>query len=125
MRNLRDVLLSMEDLPSFTGLNTIGVNSVGIFGETPLHVAVVQNDLEAIQLIVGAGGDINAAGEEGYAPLHEAVEQGSVDAVHLLLELGASMNTINSNGHTPYDLAVLLDNGIASHLCNEFVKREP
>lgn len=116
MRNLQDVLLSMEDLPSFVGLNNIGVNSVGNFGDTPLHVAVVQNDLEAIELIVGAGGDVNAAGEEGYAPLHEAVEQGNDGAAHLLLKLGASVNIKNSNGYTPYDLAVLLDNGIASHL---------
>lgn len=69
MRNLQDVLISMEDLPSFFGMKNIGVNSVGAFGDTPLHIAVVQNDLEAIELIVGAGGDVNATDEEGYTPL--------------------------------------------------------
>jgi uncharacterized protein len=122
MKNLQDVLHYMEELPSFVGMNNIDVSSVGIFGDTPLHVAVLQNDLEAIELIVGAGGDVNAAGEEGYSPLHEAVEQGNDAAAHLLLKLGASVNIKNSNGYTPYDLAVMLDNSIASHLCDESIK---
>lgn len=119
MRNLQDVLISMEDLPSFFGMKNIGVNSVGAFGDTPLHIAVVQNDLEAIELIVDAGGDVNATDEEGYTPLHEAVEQGNDSAVHLLLRLGASVNAKKNNGYTPCDLAVFLDNDIASHLCGD------
>lgn len=110
MRGLQDVLYDMQDLPSYVGLGDISVDTIGNFGDTPLHIAAVHNDLEAIRLIFCAGGDVNARDEEGYTPLHEAVEQGNDDAVFLLLKLGADLAVKNNNGLTPYELAVLLCN---------------
>jgi ankyrin repeat protein len=102
----------MQELPSFVGLGDVSVTTVGNFRDTPLHVAAVQNDLDAIRLLVEAGGDINAKDEEGYSPLHEAVEQGNNDAVILLLNLGADVDVRNDNGLTPDQLAALVGNDV-------------
>jgi|SRR4030095_7987828 ankyrin repeat protein len=104
-KQLRRVLERMRELPSFVGIDLDGPNVRGNFGETPLHVAVVQGDVAAIKTLLAAGADINAKGEHGYTALHEAVEQGKIDIVKLLLALGSSIAATNDDGLSTLELA--------------------
>jgi len=77
----------------------------GPFGSTPIHIAAIRGDIDAIKLLMEVGVDINAQGEHGYTPLHEAVEQGQLEVAKLLLENGCNTSLVNGDGLTPLDLA--------------------
>lgn len=111
---LAQILVRMSDLPEFVGLSPITTTTKGNFGNTPLHVAAVWGDAQAIHLLVKNGANIDAHGEYGYTPLHEAVEQRQMAAIETLISLGASLDSRNSDGQNAQDLASLIewDDGI-------------
>ena len=53
-------------------------------GMTPLHTAAMKGELEAAQLLVDAGSDVNAPDLEGNSPLHLASSWGRVPVRTLL-----------------------------------------
>ncbi|KIP86718.1 hypothetical protein SN15_05735 [Stenotrophomonas maltophilia] len=57
-------------------------------GDTPLHYAANQGDIEACRVLLGAGADVNAKGQTGMTPLHWAVRH-EKDLADFLLEAGA------------------------------------
>ena len=83
----------------------IGVNEVGYDNDRPLHVAAVWGDVQAIEMLVAAGAEVDAPGEFQFTPLYQAVGQGHVAAARRLLELGASPHTHGKWGGTPNELA--------------------
>lgn len=72
-----------------------------LFGRTPLHVAVVNNQPVLSRMLVEAGAPINAQDEYGNTPLHVAVFCLRTKMVAQLLALGASVNLANNFGSTP------------------------
>lgn len=106
--NLRILLDLILDLPEFEGIDLNGVDVLSRLNNTPLHIASIWGDVDAIKLLVEAGANINAQGEHGYTPLHEYIEQGHYNAAKTLILLGASMEIANNDGLTPAQLAALL-----------------
>jgi ankyrin repeat protein len=100
-------------------------------GTTPLMAAIVPDRrslalrgirtrkggnpaLEAVQLALQLGGDVNATARNGDTPLHIAAAKGSNAAVQLLVDKGARLDARNKLGQTPLDLtqsATLSDSG--------------
>jgi ankyrin repeat protein len=75
----------------------------------PLHIAIHQNNSEAVELLLEEGANPNAVGEDGFTPLHSAVAAGNAQAVKLLLNYGALTDIKdNVNYLTPEEFAVLL-----------------
>ncbi len=64
---------------------------------TPLLSAVVVGNLEAIKVLLAAGGDVNAKNVYGSIPLHHS----TYDVALLLLESGADVNAVSKKGWTP------------------------
>uniref|UniRef100_A0A1I8HWJ3 ANK_REP_REGION domain-containing protein n=1 Tax=Macrostomum lignano TaxID=282301 RepID=A0A1I8HWJ3_9PLAT len=69
-------------------------------GNTMLHYAVVSNEAEKIELLVGRGADINAENSDKSTPLLVASTLGHTKSVIKLLELGASKYTKDKQGRT-------------------------
>jgi ankyrin repeat protein len=84
MKSLKDILDQMSDLPEFYITENLSVNTRGIFGNTPLHVAAMQNDTEAIITLLANGADILALGEDGFTPKFAAADLGNFEALELL-----------------------------------------
>jgi len=86
--------------------NGANPNTPDEYNRTPLDAAIYCHNLDAVQLLVEAGGDCNAVcGEDGYRPLHQAAFRGNIDIVRYLLEQGADKNLLNNKGKRPYQCA--------------------
>uniref|UniRef100_A0A1I7U3D9 BRCT domain-containing protein n=1 Tax=Caenorhabditis tropicalis TaxID=1561998 RepID=A0A1I7U3D9_9PELO len=73
------------------------VNEKDNEGKTPLYIAVEQNSLEAVKILVEAGAIINAScGSTFETTLHEAVRKKNLQMVDYLLSKGASMKIRNN-----------------------------
>jgi len=103
--HLPDLFSIYRDLPEFVELDVLDVNTIGNFGDTPLHVAATRGVLAEVKLLIESGANVNASGELGNTPLHEAVGQGHFEAAEVLLRAGASVTTVNDFGDSPLNLA--------------------
>ncbi|MBC6417279.1 MAG: ankyrin repeat domain-containing protein [Rhodospirillales bacterium] len=74
-------------------------------GNTPLHLAAVFGNAEAVAALLDAGADPNARGEGGLTPLHAAAAHGSAEVVAALLDAGADGSARTARGSFPADLA--------------------
>jgi ankyrin repeat protein len=80
-------------------------------GNTPLHIAVAQEDTTILQLLLAAKADVNAANKltaytSGRTALHIATEAGNLKKMRLLLNAGANVNVVSSAKSTPLHYAV-------------------
>ncbi len=67
--------------------------------------AAAANDLEAVEVLLDYGFDIDAEGDN-MSPLHWALWEGHPDMVTRLVERGARLDTVNGYGGDPVDNAV-------------------
>jgi uncharacterized protein len=58
--------------------------------------------LEAVQLCLELGGDVNAVNDMGLAAVHGAANRGSDDIIELLARHGAKLNVPDKQGRTPF-----------------------
>ena len=61
--------------------------------------------LEAFEVALALGGDVNAANDDGDTPLHGAAWRGANDIILRLVEEGAELHVENERGHTPLEIA--------------------
>jgi ankyrin repeat protein len=62
--------------------------------------------IEAIQLLLDLGIDVNAAASDGQTALHGAAMQGYDDVIRFLAAQGAKLDTPDKDGFTPLDVAL-------------------
>ena len=83
------------------GRSDVLVNAQDISGDTALHIAVINNCYESVQLILGyRQTDINVRNQHGASPLIVAATYGYEDIVELLLETGADTSIKDEFGGT-------------------------
>ena len=76
-----------------------------IMKDTPLHLAVQDEDTETVKALLAAGADPNVKGEYGRTPLHEAAWIGHSETIRLLLAAGSDPNAKDHKGLTPLHTA--------------------
>jgi uncharacterized protein len=69
-------------------------------GTTPLHWAVHENDLAAVQKLLRSGAGVNARNDYGSTPMSEAAIAGDPAMIEALLEAGADVESPNADGQT-------------------------
>jgi ankyrin repeat protein len=97
------------------GLLTRSVERDGQGGWTPLHIAVIEEQVEIVRLLVAAGADVAARTEHGRTPLHVALRFAS-SVVPVLLELGSVVDAPSAAYLDDVDqLTRHLDDGTGVH----------
>lgn len=59
-------------------------------GQTPVHYACTQEHLEAVEVLIGLGANVDAQDSEGNTPLHVATRTRHTAIAQLLLRTGAN-----------------------------------
>ena len=72
--------------------------------------------LEAVQLLLALGCDVNARNERGQTALHGAVYRAANDLIRFLVANGAKMDAEDARGRTPLELAEIGPNQGASRI---------
>ncbi len=83
-----------------------GVNQRDASGNTPLHKAVKNGELENAEEIMDLGADLNMKNNSGKTPLMEALSKGNADIASALIDKGANVNMKDNQGKTALDLAI-------------------
>ncbi len=105
----KSLLMTCIEMPQFvTLLLSHGADpnqSSGMNKGTPLYQAIQNEDLEVIQLLVGAGADINQeigkTFHKNHTPLQEAIEKGNLEITKYILQAGGQL----SGGQSPLFVA--------------------
>ena len=83
-------------------------NARNEYGFTPLHLAALWGEADAIAALVEAGADPNAWDEYGETPLHTAARHFfKADTIAALIEAGADPNARDEHGGTPLHAAAV------------------
>lgn len=100
-------------------------------GFTPLHLACYFGHVDAVDLLLDSGADVNVPADNPsqVRPVHSAAAGGSAEIVTLLLRNGASVNARQAGGHSALHQAAnagltemarhLLDHGADPDLAND------
>ena len=76
-------------------------------GETPLMMAALKAETDAVDALVAHGAAVQ---KEGWSPLHYAATGGSAAIIKLLLSKGAPLEARSPNGSTPLMMAARYGN---------------
>ncbi|WP_353289054.1 ankyrin repeat domain-containing protein [Wolbachia endosymbiont (group A) of Pogonocherus hispidulus] len=76
-------------------------------GDTALHLAAVQDDLNAVKHLIEQGANVDVKNKYGGTPLHIASIRGNLEIAQFLLDHGADVNAQVVNGLTPLNWATL------------------
>jgi ankyrin repeat protein len=63
-----------------------------VMKETPIHIASVFGNFEAVKILIENGANVNVLNNNGSNPLHYAASRGRLDIVRLLVKSGAVLN---------------------------------
>jgi ankyrin repeat protein len=98
------MLLGFTSAASYAGAQTTaasaGGETIAADGTTPLHRAVRQNDLAAVEATLARGGKVNAATRYGVTPMALAALNGNAAILRRLIEAGADPNSASPGGET-------------------------
>ena len=72
---------------------------------TALHLAVLRNNLDAMQALIDVGCDVNATDDDGNTALHFAATKTEWEPTESLMKAGANPNRSNNEGLRPIDIA--------------------
>jgi len=102
--SLTEVQIWSLDL-SWTWSLSFDVSTHDISSGTPLHVAALVDNDDAVKLLLEHGAFIDSLDDQGRTPLHVAADSGSFDVAELLLSHAANPNARDKTLKTPIMLA--------------------
>ena len=70
-------------------------------GRTALMATAIDSKVEAAEILVAAGANVELQDPKGWSALHFAAQSCSVEIARLLLDAGAPVDPVDSYGNTP------------------------
>ncbi|MBO9741386.1 ankyrin repeat domain-containing protein [Xanthomonas axonopodis pv. begoniae] len=103
---LNAVLDDFRKMAMFESYEIDSPESPGMDGDTPLHIAALQGDVNAVKVFLPHVKNVNVTGGIGNTPLHYAVTRNHLKVAQMLLKNGADINFKNDYDDSPADLMV-------------------
>ncbi len=92
------------DIVKYLLANGATLNTIDMWGWSPLHSAVIGGNSEMVKLFIEYGLEVDESSHEFMTPLHYACLEGNKEIVQILLEHGADRYTVNDEGRTSFDM---------------------
>ncbi len=105
---LSAVLREIATLPDFSGVDVPSVAMRSSEGTTPLHIAALRGDRNAVRVLLDAGADPNVEDQRGCTPLHEALKAPHLQVARMLVAAGGQLDARSRDGVSPREMAQLL-----------------
>jgi ankyrin repeat protein len=80
-------------------------------GKTPLYVAALNGNVDAVNALLAVGVNMNDTADDGSTPLMAASSDNRLDVVNVLIAAGADLNCVNANG-----LAAMMFAAVNNHV---------
>lgn len=87
----------------------ISINETDVYGNTPLHYAILTGKWNYARTLIQYGADLNLKNKLEFTPMHLAVLLNNKELVKDLLNKDADVNIKGKSGYTPLHLASELD----------------
>ena len=100
-------------------LNVVDVDILGKHGETPLHQAILRQNIFVAKFLLEKGADCNVLNDSNAGPLFFAVANRDIESVKLLLLFGANP-AIKSKRGSPLEVAVSTNSSSILQLLEEY-----
>ncbi|MHC4662359.1 MAG: ankyrin repeat domain-containing protein [Planctomycetota bacterium] len=96
----------LENINNVVGLMRNGCN--GFYaGDTPLHVAVLNENIDIIRILISYGAKLHApSSRKGWTPLYYSVYVDNVRVAEILIKNGADVNLEDASNYTPLMCAI-------------------
>ena len=101
----RDAAARRHEVARWLVAHGADVNLRAPTGETLLHRAASDGDIDALALLLSHGAVVSTRDDEGFTALHRAIKNGRLEAAARLLEAGADPRDRTSAGASAGDLA--------------------
>ncbi|CAK9827321.1 Ankyrin repeat and death domain-containing protein 1A [Anthophora retusa] len=92
-------------ITALSSVPRIELNATDKKGQTPIHCACAEEHLEAVEVLIGLGANVDAQDNEGNTPLHVATRTRHTAIAQLLLRAAANTELIDEMGFTPLHVA--------------------
>ncbi len=80
------------------------IKAINQEGDTPLHIAVIESDIDMVALLITNKADVNAAGRKGNKPLHYTQD---TEIARKLIEHNANVGVEDEHGYMQLHYAVM------------------
>ena len=84
-----------------------GLNALNSNGFAPIHLAAINNQVEALNILITEGADIHCRDKDGYTPLHWAAKMGCLQVAQRLANCpGIEIDALGEFNRTPLHMCV-------------------
>ena len=80
-----------SELDELLSSGSFDVNQVDEYGQTLLHKAAMEGDVDCIRVLFKHGAEVNIKNRDGWPPVHLALTHGNLSSMVYLIECGAKM----------------------------------
>jgi ankyrin repeat protein len=92
-------------------IDVSNITSIDSYGDTLLHMAVLNCNLEIAKILVNNKIDLNAQNYQGKTPLHYAAEYNCIDIAAIVIKNKGDLHIEDNFGNEPLWTAVFEDKG--------------
>ncbi|XP_059139282.1 putative ankyrin repeat protein RF_0381 [Physella acuta] len=87
------------------------IKNISETNNTPLHLdaSMFNRSKEIVNLLLGAGANVQSVDENGRTPLHMAAFKGHIIIVKSLCQYGADINAVDNSGNSPLFFSLLME----------------
>eukprot|EP00800_Vazella_pourtalesii_P011632 TRINITY_DN279_c0_g1_i5.p1 TRINITY_DN279_c0_g1~~TRINITY_DN279_c0_g1_i5.p1 ORF type:complete len:801 (-),score=216.04 TRINITY_DN279_c0_g1_i5:213-2615(-) len=100
-------LKEIENIVKDSDFDSECINTLGPMGITAMHQCALDGNVECLQALVTAGGNVDVVDAEHCTPLHSAAINNHFSAIRFLLIAGADPTKVDDDNKTPYDIATV------------------